>query len=190
MRTIGDLSRLPLSLLENRFGEPGRRLYELARGIDDREVQTNQDIKSVGREETFDADLLAPDDIKKALLSLAQQVTRRMRRSGFAGRTITLKVKYHDFRQITRSRTLPETTNDGRTVYRQVCGLLSKSEAGRRPIRLLGISVSHPDRPGQSQQLSIFDSEVRPASGHQLNRALDVIQEKFGPQAVRPAALF
>jgi DNA polymerase IV len=188
--TIGDLGRLSLSLLEKKFGEHGRRLYELARGIDDREVQTDHEIKSVGREETFDTDLLERDVLKKALLSLAQQVTRRMRRSGFAGRTITLKVKYQDFRQITRSLTLPETTNDGRTVYRQVCGLLSKTEAGRRPIRLLGISVSHPDRPFQSQQLSIFNnSEVRPASGNNLNQALDVIQEKFGSQAVRPATL-
>ena len=188
--TIGDLGRLPLSLLEKRFGEHGRRLYELARGMDDREVQTDHEVKSVGQEETFDADLLELDLLKKALLSLAQRVTRRMRRSGFAGRTITLKVKYQDFRQITRSLTLPETTNDGRNVYRQVCGLLSKTEAGLRPIRLLGISVSHPDRPGQSQQLSIFNSETLPASGNSLNRALDVIQEKFGSQAVRPAALF
>lgn len=189
VNTIGDLGRLPLSLLEKKFGEHGRRLYELARGMDDREVLTNHEIKSVGQEETFDADLLELDVLKKALLSLAQRVTRRMRRSGFAGRTITLKVKYHDFRQITRSLTLPETTDDGRTVYRQVCGLLSKTEAGRRPIRLLGISVSHPDPPFQSQQLSIFDSEERPASDNHLNRALDVIQEKFGSQAVRPAAL-
>jgi DNA polymerase-4 len=188
--TIGDLGRLSESLLKKKFGENGRRLYELARGIDDREVQTNHQIKSVGQEETFDADLLELEALKRALLALAQRVTRRMRRSGFAGRTLTLKVKYQDFRQISRSLTLPETTNDGRTVYRQVCGLLSKTEAGRRPIRLLGISVSRPDRPDQSQQLSIFTSEVHPASGNNLNRALDVIHEKFGSQAVRPAALF
>lgn len=187
--TIGDLRRLPLSLLERTFGEHGRRLSELAQGMDDREVQTDHEIKSVGQEETFDADLLELGNLKKCLLSLSQRVTRRMRRSGFAGRTITLKVKYQDFRQITRSLTLPETTNDGRTVYRQACGLLSKTEAGLRPIRLLGISVSHPDGLYQSQQLSIFDSEGHPASGKNLNRALDVIQEKFGPQAVRPAAL-
>jgi DNA polymerase-4 len=188
--TIGDLGRLPLSLLEKKFGEHGRRLYELARGMDDREVQTNHEIKSVGQEETFDADLLELEVLKKALLSLSQRVARRMRRSGFAGRTITLKVKYQDFRQITRSLTLPETTDDGRTVYQQVCGLLTKTEAGRQPIRLLGISVSHPDRPNQSQQLSIFGSDVRPASGKHLNRAIDVIQEKFGSRAVRPAALY
>jgi DNA polymerase-4 len=189
VNTIGELSRLPLSLLEKKFGEHGRRLSELARGIDDREVQTDHEIKSVGQEETFDADLLELEVLKKVLLSLAQRVTRRMRRSGFAGRTITLKVKYLDFRQITRSHTLSETTNDGRTVYQQACGLLSKTEAGLRPIRLLGISVSRPDRLYQSQQLSIFNSEVRPASGNSLNRALDVIQEKFGSQALRPAAL-
>lgn len=189
VNTIGDLSRLPLSLLAGTFGEQGRRLYELARGIDERKVQTDHETKSVGREETFDEDLLQMDLLKKSLLSLAQRVTRRMRRSGFAGRTITLKVKYQDFRQITRSLTLPETTNDGRTVYQQVCGLLSKTEAGRRPIRLVGIAVSHPDRPDQSQQLSIFDSEGRPAKGDPLNRALDVIHEKFGARAVRPATL-
>jgi DNA polymerase IV len=189
VNTIGDLGRLPLSLLEKKFGENGRRLHDLARGIDDREVQTIHEIKSVGQEETFEADLLEPDILRKALLSLAQRVTRRMRRSGFTGRTITLKVKYQDFRQITRSLTLPEPTDDGRTVYRQACGLLSKTEAGSRPIRLLGISISHPDRPGQSRQLSIFDTKVRPASGNHLNRALDVIQEKFGAQAVRPATL-
>jgi DNA polymerase-4 len=190
VNTIGDLGRLPLSLLEKKFGEHGRRLHELARGIDDRQVRTDHEIKSVGQEETFDADLLELDVLKKALLSLAQRVTRRMRRSGFAGRTITLKVKYQDFRQVTRSLTLPKTIDDGRTVYQQACGLLSKTEAGRRPIRLLGISVSHPNPPGRSQQLSIFDPEGPPKSDNNLNRALDAIQEKFGSQAVRPAALF
>ena len=187
--TIGDLGRLPLSLLEKKFGEHGRRLHELARGIDDREVQTDREIKSVGQEETFDTDLLDLDVLKKSLLSLAQRVTRRMRRSDFAGRTITLKVKYQDFRQITRSLTLPVATDDGRIVYRQACGLLDKTEAGRRPIRLLGISVSHPDSPYQGQQLSIFDSEGHPKAANHINRALDVIHEKFGSQAVRPARL-
>ena len=83
--TIGDLRRLPFSLLEKKFGEHGRRLYELARGMDDREVQTNHEIKSVGREETFDTDVLELEVLKKSLLSLTQRVTRRMRRSGFAG---------------------------------------------------------------------------------------------------------
>jgi DNA polymerase IV len=189
VNTIGDLSRLPLSLLANKFGAQGRRLYELARGIDDREVQTDHEAKSIGQEETFDEDLLELDLLKKTLLSLAQRVTRRMRHSGFAGRTITLKVKYHDFRQITRSLTLPETTNDGRTVYHQVCGLLSKTEAGRCPIRLIGIAISHPDRPSPSRQLSFLELEGRPASGENLNRALDAIGDKFGTQAVRPAAL-
>ena len=189
VNTIGDLRLLPLSLLERKFGEQGRRLYELARGIDDREVQTDQETKSIGQEETFQEDLLEMDVLKRTLLSLAQGVTRRMRRRGFTGRTITLKVKYRDFRQITRSLTLPEPTDDGRMVYRQACGLLSKTEAGRRPIRLLGISVSHPDRPGQSRQLAIFESQDRPGVGNHLNRALDVIQEKFGSQAVRPARL-
>ncbi|MBI5584934.1 MAG: DNA polymerase IV [Deltaproteobacteria bacterium] len=187
--TIGDLRRLPRSLLEQRWGESGRRLSVLSRGLDDREVQTVRESKSVGHEATFGADLLDPEAIRKQLLELSHKTARRMRAEGFAGRTITLKVKYRDFTRITRSRTLDEATDDGQVIYRIGAGLLCKTDVGRRPIRLVGISVSQPAREAENGQLALFQPEAGGEKSKKMNQALDDILRKYGARALRPASL-
>ena len=138
VKTIGDLSRLPKDLLRRRFGQQGLQLYFLSKGIDDREVQPERKVKSIGREETFSEDILEKEKAGKALLVLSHRVARRLRRHGIAGRTITLKVTYDNFTRITRSQTLPAATDDGRTIYRSASDLMEKTEIGRKACQTPG----------------------------------------------------
>jgi DNA polymerase-4 len=189
VRTIGDLSRLPLEVLERNFGKHGTHLHLLSQGIDDRDVEVSQEMKSIGHEETFAHDLLDMEVIKTELLSLATRVSRRMRRHGIAGKTVTLKVKYHNFLQVTRSETLPEVTDDGGEIFRRCCGLLDKTEVGKRPVRLLGISISHLLAQAEKRQLSLFQERFPTPKRKRLNLALDSISEKFGEDGILPGTL-
>ncbi len=212
VETIGDLSRIPAEVLSRKFGKHGALLHELSLGIDEREVVPERDAKSIGREETYPHDLIETEAIKKELLSLAMQVAERTRRHGVKGRTVTLKVKYHDFTLITRAATLYHGTDDGGEIYRSVLTLLPRTEAGSRPVRLLGISLSglaesgEPTRGREPEQLTLFRKRSEGMSGpsaggkgapaavsrerkEKLNRAVDRIREKFGKKGIRPATL-
>ncbi|MDH5297452.1 MAG: DNA polymerase IV, partial [Desulfobulbaceae bacterium] len=129
VRTMGDLTRLPEKLLTAKFGRHGPLLHQAALGIDHRRVEPFRPAQSVGNEETFSVDLISPAVIRQELLALAVKVGRRLRGDGLQGRTVTVKIKYHDFAQITRSATLAETTDDHRTIHQACCRLLEKSEA-------------------------------------------------------------
>jgi DNA polymerase-4 len=188
VKTIGDLSRLPKDLLRRRFGQQGLQLYFLSKGIDDREVQPERIIKSIGREETFPEDILAKEKAGKEVLILSQRVARRLRRHGKAGRTITLKVTYDNFTHITRSLTLPAATDDGGEIYQVALDLLEKTEIGKRPVRLLGIYLSHLAKPGEGQLL-LFDQTNEIKKRGRLNQALDAIQDKYGDLAIVPGSL-
>jgi DNA polymerase-4 len=187
VETIGDLRRLPAALLEQRLGESGRRLAALSRGLDDREVQPVRENKSIGNEETFAADLLDPQVLRKHLLALCHKTARRMRGENFAGRTVTLKVKYHDFTRTTRSQTLEQAVDDGPVLYRIGCELLGKTDAGRRPIRLIGISISQPAR--ESGQLLLFQPPAGGEKRKKINQALDDVCRRYGTRALGPASL-
>jgi DNA polymerase-4 len=188
IRTFRDLSRTPVQVLEKKFGRYGANMRRLSMGIDEREVEPEHDAKSIGHEETFCEDIIRVDLSKKELLALANKVARRMRGEWLQGRTITLKVKYSDFVLITRSATLPKPTDDALEIYSNVCRLLSKTAAGKRPVRLLGISMSQLVNTEIEGQLSLFlEEEV--SKKRELNTALDSICEKFGEKAIRPGTL-
>ncbi len=189
IRTIGDLSRFPADVLEKKLGKHGARMHQLAQGIDERDVIPATDAKSIGHEKTFLQDILEMDFARKEILSLANKVARRMRRDGVTGKTITLKAKYSDFTQVTRSITLTEPTGDGLKVYSAACGLLDKTDPGTRPIRLLGVSVSKLSRAGAEEQLSLFHKGEISEKRKELNTALDFLSEKYGENSVRPATL-
>jgi DNA polymerase-4 len=187
--TIGDLSRLPRDLLLRRLGKAGLQLHLLANGVDPREVELEREAKSIGREETYLEDIRDRGVARRELLSLATRVSRRLRRCGLAGRTVNLKVKYNDFTQITRSVTLPEATDDGRDIFQSCCDLLGRTEVGKRPVRLLGISISQLILPDENRQLALFTGTETPKKRKRLNRALDVISERFGDDAIVPGRL-
>ncbi len=204
IRTVRDLRRTPRELLVRAFGEHGDHLFRLARGIDDRPVETERETKSIGHEETFERDLRYRETIRRELLALSGRVAERLRREGLRGKTVTLKVKYSDFVQVTRAITLADPTDDGGTIYRCAMDLLSETEAGVRPVRLLGVSVSKLEEarepvPGtRMAQMPLFGGPGKPARAapppdpakkDALNRAVDRIREKFGPKGIVPGAL-
>jgi DNA polymerase-4 len=187
VHTFRDLSRFPVEVLERRFGAHGRQMHLLSMGIDDREVVPEHAVKSVGHEETFLEDLEALTDIRREVLSLAERVARRLRKLALSGKTVTLKVKYRDFSQITRSETLGQFTDDSMTIYGTARGLLEKTEAGKRPVRLLGVSLSQL-KSGREDQLSLFGPKID-EKRRMLNQALDGLQDKHGEGSVRPGTL-
>jgi len=189
IHTFRDLYQMPVDVLEKKFGKQGVRMHQLSMGIDEREVVTEYDVKSIGHENTFLQDILEMDVAKKELLSLSNRVARRMRRKGVSGRTVSLKVKYSDFVQITRSATLKKSTDDSPEIYSTACRLLEKTEAGKRPVRLLGISLSQLSLFHTKDQLSLFHQDVAGQKRKELNKALDSLYEKFGEKSICPGTL-
>jgi DNA polymerase-4 len=189
IHSFKDLRLTPVKVLEHKFGKQGAKIHLLATGIDEREVIPEHDVKSIGHEETFLQDIVSLEGAQKELLALCDKVARRMRRKGLKGKTITLKVKYFDFVQITRSSTLPKSTNDGSEIYSVICHLLNKTEVTKKPIRLLGVSLSQLSFLESGTQLSLFDQDPSTQKRRKMNLILDSVHEKFGDKSVVPGTL-
>jgi DNA polymerase-4 len=138
-----DLKKLSASELVRHFGKPGKFYYKIVRGIDDRAVQPHRETKSVGAEDTFPYDLKELNEMYEALTTLAEIVYNRLQRHNLKGRTVTIKIKYHDFKQVTRSQSLSATTNDLETILQTAKQLLLSTDLDDKRIRLLGISLSN-----------------------------------------------
>jgi DNA polymerase-4 len=160
--TVGGLAALPEAAVIGAVGEvTGRHLWRLARGIDGRAVVPDRPPKSIGHEETFAHDLVERADCERELVRLADAVAGRLRHHGYGGRTVTLKVRYGDFRTVTRSRTLAGSTDSGPALAREARTLLAGLDL-TPGIRLLGVSASALSR-SVVRQLS-FD-ELVPTGG-------------------------
>ena len=143
IKTCGELGEAGLLFLMNHYGKTGVFLFERAHGRDDRTVEPDVPSKQYSCEETFERDVLDKNFMKETLADFAREVFEGLRREGRMGRTIVLKVKYHDFEVITRSRTVPHFPKDSGEVFEIARELLEKkTEAGRRPVRLLGLGIS------------------------------------------------
>jgi DNA polymerase-4 len=189
LHTFKDLRQASVNVLEKKLGKYGLKMHQLAMGLDERDVVPHHEAKSIGHELTFSSDILDRDEAKKELLSLANRVARRMRQHGLTGRTVTLKVKYIDFVQVTRAVTLPKSTDDGPEIYATACLLSNKTSLGKRPVRLLGISLSQLNHAGADGQLSLFHRGVDDQKRKDLHAALDSLYDKFGEKSVRPGTL-
>jgi len=206
VQTIGDLAAVPEEAVVRKLGKHGAHLHRLAHGIDDREVEPEREIKSMGREETFDEDLLEIFALRRELLDIATRTAARLRNHRLKGRTVTLKVKYSDFRLVTREVTLPLGIDDGGEIFRQALTLLEKTEAGKKPVRLLGIYLSNfggePGRDTGFGQIPLFGHRPQPGGSSprsrglrdpartaKLNEAVDRIRGKYGEKGIRPGTL-
>jgi DNA polymerase-4 len=189
IHTFKDLRQMSVEVLGKKFGKHGLHMHQLALGIDERDVETLHDVKSIGHEDTYSHDILDLEAAKRELLSLADRVARLMRRKGFEGKTITLKVKYSDFVQITRAVTLQHYTNDSAEIYSNACSLMEKTAVGKRLFRLLGISLSNLADTGGGRQLSLFDRNASNEKRKELNKTADSIVEKFGNRSIQPGSL-
>ncbi len=184
IRTIGQFAAADPKLLERHIGRDVYDLQRLARGLDDRPVVPDQQIKSVGNEETFDQDLYQWDEIEKQLLLFADKVGWRLRRLTLSGRTITVKVRFASFKTITRSRTLEEATNLDDTLY-HIARELYKSIPSTEGIRLLGLTVSNLQPAGQA--MALFDSKQEKQES--LHKVVDELKVRFGAAAVMKGRL-
>ena len=188
LRTVGDLAHTPVSTLERALGvASGRHLAELAWGRDERAVEADEPERSIGNEQTFARDLDDPEEIKRELLHLSEQVARRLRSHGVIARTLTLKVRFADFSTITRSKTLADATDTSHDVYTTISGLYDALHLQRTRIRLVGVRAEGL-RPAdeRSEQLA-FDEPER--GWRDADLATDRATARFGAGAVRPARL-
>jgi DNA polymerase-4 len=161
--TGADLKKLPEDEIVKHFGKAGRFYYLIARGIDNREVQPNQETKSISAEDTFAYDLTDIDEMYTELDKLSQTVCNRVQHYQLKGRTITLKIKYSDFKQITRNYSVPNPISDLETISATAKKLLLATEPDDKRIRLLGVTLSNfgeiapkPKRNDRPDQLKLF----------------------------------
>jgi DNA polymerase-4 len=143
IKTGADLKKLSREELVQRFGKVGNYYYCIAHGEDDRPVNPHRERKSVGQERTFERDIDDLGEMKEILQKLAVGVEEYMNRKSIRGRTITLKVKYFDFKSVTRCITLDQGVNEASVMMEYIPALLERTEAGKKKIRLLGISISN-----------------------------------------------
>lgn len=191
VRVAGDVQRFPRAFWVERFGKAGEMLADRASGIDPRPVEPYTEPKSESAENTFSEDTLDREILSGWLLRQAERVGAGLRRQGYAGRTVTLKMKFADFTQRTRSRTLPEPTNLTRTIYETALALLDENRP-ERPLRLIGVGVSQFAKGGAGGQLSLLPDPGEKEKEKQaaLDAVLDSLRDKFGKTAVVRGKLF
>jgi len=182
--TIGQLQRLSRATLVARLGDHGAGLHDLAFGRDDRPVEPWTPPKSMGAETTFERDTTDRARLDTTLRGQAERVARELRAERLAAARVTLKLRFADFRTLTRSHT-SDPTQDGLELYRRVAILLAR-ETLVQPVRLIGVSASALTAEQTGQLGLLGDDAVR---RERLARAVDRITDRFGLDAIRPAAL-
>lgn len=156
LATVHDLRTRSREDLAGILGRFGATLHDFAWGIDDRPVAVARARKSLGVEDTFATDLVSLAAMDRTLAAMADQVFRRLGERGLTGRTVTVKVRYPDFRTVTRSQTLGSPPADAHALAAWGQKLLRRTEAGDRPVRLLGLTVENLSEDGKGEQLGLF----------------------------------
>jgi DNA polymerase IV len=199
--TVGQLADADLPTLRRVIGQAmGNHLHALARGVDPRRVTPGEAARSVSAERTFTDDLDDPDELRTQVLRLAEKVGRRLRQSGTAGRTVTLKVRFASFETVTRSSTLMAPTDRTRDIVTLAVGLLDGLRLERARVRLLGVGVSNLGEGDAARQLTLGGDEdvaqetvLAPTLGdprwERLDRVADSVADRFGTANVSYASL-
>ena len=183
-------------------GNQARRIWELARGIDERPVEPDRQIQSVGNEETYESDVEDPAAIELELHYFANRVAKRLRKYGLMGHTVSIKVRYNDFKTVSRQKRLDSATDQERIIYDTSVLLWNKLMGAAplpqfdtsvldmplKPIRLLGVTVSglSTERIVQDDLFSIETDE----KDEKLSTVLDSLASKFGEKAIMSGALW
>lgn len=180
-RLIADLRRLDEGDLMRRFGAMGLRLARLSRGVDDRRVSPDEETKSISAETTFDTDIRDARTLEKKLFLLCEKVSVRAKAQGFAGTTVTLKLKTADFKIRTRSRALPSPTLLAARLFEVGRDMLVK-EADGTAYRLIGIGMSELTDPAKADPADLVDPSI--ARSVKVEGAVDALRTRFGKAAV------
>jgi DNA polymerase-4 len=187
LSTVADVANAPIGMLRNALGPAlAAHLHELSWARDSRRVSTERAEKSIGSETTFAEDHSDADFLRRTLLGLSQQVAKRARAAGLAGRTVAVKLRFADFKTISRSRTLPAPTDVAQEIYRVAWELFEPAQGGQRirlvGVRLEGLVISE----GSSRQPALDE----PVHGwRDAEVAADAVTARFGKGAVGPASL-
>jgi DNA polymerase-4 len=188
LRTVADIANTPRQTLIRALGEAaGASLYELAWGRDYRDVEPEEVDKSISAAETFDSDTEDQEIVLRELLRLTEKATYRMREKDFSARTISIKVRFADFKTISRSKTVPLAISATHEVYEVVKALFLGLKLDRARIRLVGVSLDGlEDGIDASEQLVLGEREN---GWRQATAAIDKASARFGQGSVRPARL-
>jgi len=189
IHTIGDLANIELNILYGHFGEKGSlHMHNCANGVGSNSLipSGTVEVKSVGNELTYAADITSLDKIKNEVLLLADTVGHRLRRKMLKGRTLQIKIKYNDFTVITRNKTFEMPTDSTDFIFEQAFELI-KVNRGKKPIRLLGISLSHFESE-ICRQLTLFDDKDS-YNSKKIDSMVDQVREKYGYKAINRASI-
>jgi len=161
IHTGSDLKNLSESQLLSQFGKSGKFYYKIVWGIDDRPVRANRETKSVGAEDTLAEDTNEDSVMHDLLKQISETVAKRLEKYQLKGKTVTLKIKFEDFKLITRSRSFPLAIHKAENIYAEAIKLLNDANIGSLKVRLLGITLSrfydeHPSEKMEDNQLE-FD---------------------------------
>ncbi len=179
--TIRDLWRYEEAALAARYGAMGNRLYHFSRGEDERRVEPDAPTKSISAETTFETDLSDRSALARELWPLCETVARRLKRSGLAGRTVTLKLKTRDFRLLTRRQRLADPTQLAERIFEAAHGLLARECDGRK-FRLIGAGVSDLADGAEADPPNLLEPER--ARDARVEQAIDRVRDKLGPEAI------
>ncbi len=186
-RTIGDIQAHDETAMLRLMGAEGQRLWRLANGIDSRKVSPDHETKGISAETTFEHDLAASGDLAPILLALSEKVSLRLKKQGFAGATVTLKLKSADFALRTRARTLSEPTQLAGRIFEAARELLVKEATGGK-FRLIGVGMSGLCDPADADHGDLIDTNITREKATEA--AVDALRAKFGKNAVIKGLMF
>jgi DNA polymerase-4 len=185
---VSDIANTPVKTLARVIGQAAaEHLYELAWGRDPRVVTPNQAEKSIGAERTFEADIDDPEEILAQILDLSNKVAKRLRAANYFSRTITIKVRFADFTSVTRSKSLPSSTDLATDIYATSKSLFEAMHLQRARIRLVGVRATGLVPTSESSVQLEFSN--RDSGWREAEEAMDQVSLKFGNSAVKPARL-
>ena len=185
---VADIANTPVKTLARVVGQAAaEHLYELSWGRDPREVTPNQAEKSIGAERTFESDIDDPEEILAQILDLSNKVAKRLRAANYFSRTITIKVRFADFTSVTRSKSLPSSTDLATDIYATSKSLFEAMHLQRARIRLVGVRATGLV-PTSESSVQLEFSE-RDSGWREAEEAMDQVSLKFGNSAVKPARL-
>ena len=188
VKTIGQLAVMDSGLLEHIFGKAGVQMHELANGIDARTVESVREAKSFGRETTFPTDISDQYTLETVLFTLTDDVCHSLRSHHVKGRTVSIKIRYPDFKSITRAITLEQYTSSFEPVYNAAKQLMEKHYTDGTPVRLIGVTVSNLKQETEIiEQQDLFADQKTVKKVDALNKVLDNLNDKYGSEIVHRA---
>ncbi|MGO2659487.1 DNA polymerase IV [Mycetocola reblochoni] len=185
IRTVGDVAAAPVEVLSRIVGPAAaQKLSELARGIDPRPIQLSREEKSIGHETTFASDVADPAVVRRTVLGLADRVAARLRSAGLSAGGVAVKLRYGDFRTVSRSRVLVEPSDVAQRIADVARGLVDECWDSSQPVRLLGVRAERLDGAGSTMQLWNPDESWRDTES-----TMDELRSRFGASAISRASL-